>query len=119
MSLSKTAEIVRRQVKTAYYDCWCENFEKAKKHRNLSFQASDYVTVKEAQEILSSIVPGYNNFNTGLLDHLPYDAKVLIAREGSVCLYIKGQVTEEMAFDKMGVDEFDDEGGLGFRLWWD
>ena len=77
------------------------------------------MTRDEAISILEEWVSGYNCFEPGHLKRLPENAMVLIAREGSVCIYVKGcEVSKEMA-DKMKADEcFEAEDG-STRLWWD
>jgi hypothetical protein len=64
-------------------------YELAMASRKLHWRASSYVDVKTAHDIMSKVVSGYNNFNPNLLLHLPKDCQVALAREGSVCIYIK------------------------------
>lgn len=101
---------IEEEVKGAYSDC-CggEGF------RNLNFRSSGYISKQEAIEILKKYVNRYNAFYPELLESLPKDSEICIAREGSVCIYVK---TNEEITNKMEADEFDkiDE---GYRIWWD
>lgn len=113
--MSNTA--VDDEVKMAYADCHM-GWEKGSKLRNLDFRASNPVSVEEAISIMTKWVPGYNGFYPQLLKYLPKNAKVTIAREGSVCIYVTGaKVTQKIA-TKMDADEFDSQ-GQSYRLWWD
>jgi hypothetical protein len=85
--------------------------------RNLRYRASQAVDKQTAKALLEKAVPGYNKFTPNKLDHLPDNCEVTIAREGSVCLYVKGNnlpindlalIADECGFKN---DEL--------RLWWD
>ena len=115
----------------AYYDCWAlkENYtdadwQEAQKHRNLNFRASKAVSRDRAIKILQYAIPrGYNEFNADLLKLLPKDAKIFIAREGSVCIYVNKVISESLASEMMA-DENDEvpygeKGGSEWRMWWD
>ena len=119
----KTAYTIEQEVKIAYADCWMD-WDKSKNIRNLDFMASDYLTKDDAKHILSKYITGYNNFTPDLLDLLPDDSMVKIAREGSVCLYVVSEELktspklQQLTQKALGADEFDyvnDE----FRIWWD
>jgi len=87
--------------------------------RNLSFRALFPVTRDEAVKIMGKCVPSYNEFAPRLLKKLPEDAQVTLAREGSVCIYVKGRLPESLK-EAMKEDEFDyDPTTNETRVWWD
>jgi hypothetical protein len=116
----------------AYCDC---NNKFSYRERDLSFSASHFLSVEEAVSILEealskdeNTIPSYNNFVPGLLMNLPKGTLVKVAREGSVCVYVKntGFSLEEMqsiASQFMEVDEVDISNvapnSTVYRLWWD
>jgi hypothetical protein len=117
---------VKKEVGRAYADCWMKDFEKAEKIRNLNFIASQPLSKADAIKVMNDCVEGYNKFTPGLLDHLPDDSNITIAREGSVCMYIdskelskfsNGELEKLQA--KMGADELEHTHGSTFRIWWD
>ncbi len=57
--------------------------------RNLGFRASESVTPEIARAIMDKVCPGYNEFESSLLSLLPDDCGVVLAREGSVCIYVQ------------------------------
>jgi len=81
-------------ILTAYADCHCaeHDYNDAIAQRNLNFRAADPVTRDEAVAIMREALAhgSYNEFKPSLLELLPTDAQVTIAREGSVCVYVKG-----------------------------
>jgi len=102
---------------------------KAYKARNLNFRASAPVSVEDAvlimQESLclaSPVEEGYNNFSPILLAKLPVVSEITLAREGSVCVYVKlpkGQTIDARTQRAMMVDEFHPQSDGTVRLWWD
>jgi hypothetical protein len=116
---------IRKEVGEAYADCWLG--KEGMKRRNLDFKASGDVSKAEAIYILKQAIPnGYNMFDADLLENLPGDVRITIAREGSVCLYIgKGRGkgiadTHYMNYEKwLMADEFDVLKDGTVRLWWD
>lgn len=111
---------VLSDTKQAYADCWGNKpFEQTMNVRNLNFKASDPVSRHDAKEIMAQAVPhGYNEFHAQLIDRLPEDSKITIAREGSVCLYVEtpSEMPSRMV---MLCDELDALTNNLFRLWWD
>ncbi len=109
---------VRKEVMKAYADANMRG-EKGYELRSLQFKASAPLSVKDAKQVLSEAIPeGYNEFDAYLLDLLPPDAQVVIAREYSVALYVyyagklpSGQV--------MKADERHEEPDGSVRYWWD
>ena len=73
---------------------------------------------KEAMDIMKKALGGgYNEFRPELIDKLPADAKIQIAREGSVCLYVK--TTGKLSKASLKADELDNIGNGVYRVWWD
>lgn len=134
--MSETTEQVFREVAAAYGDC----FGSRKGTRNLGFRASYSVTPTEAAKIMKICCPVYNNFAAYLLEKLPADCQVFLAREYSVCIYVR---KGEEDIPSINCDEYDvlnqttfgqewysgqkrhefptDHGGHEgeIRLWWD
>jgi hypothetical protein len=92
--------------------------------RNLQFRASHPVSVDEAVKIMTKALDisseedeGYNIFSPSLLRKLPKNSEVILAREGSVCVYVKGAFAQPK---KMENDEFNYyPETMNTRLWWD
>ena len=103
--------------------------QKAYKTRNLDWRASAPVSVTDAVEIMkvALCVPSvdtdaYNNFKPRLLEMMPEGTKVILAREGSVCAYVKlpkGQTIDAHTQRAMMIDEFHPQADGTIRLWWD
>lgn len=109
-------KVVDSEMTMAYGDCngiWPD--------RDLNFQASEKVNVEDAVQIMCKAldVPedteGYNCFKPSLLRLLPEDSKIILAREGSVCVYVEGKVEYT---PKLECDEFSFDDGYT-RIWWD
>lgn len=119
-------EKVYQEVKNAYADCWL-NWVEGSKLRNLDFRASESVSKAEAKDIFSRYVPGgYNAFASELIDHLPEDSEITIAREGSVCIYVRSQELnasdhmQKLVASALDCDEFSyDADANEYRIWWD
>lgn len=122
-----------RNVLSAYSDCnGLEDSDGIR--RNLDFFCGDPFKIGELEKIMSVAVPtGYNAFDAkglGAIISAAFGDKchVFIARESSVCLYIKpsqnvwfGSGREcDLLNPKLNCDEisFDETKGM-FRLWWD
>lgn len=106
---------VLNEVKKAYTDCWMSGDE-AYRLRILNFRASQAVSRDEAYEIMNQFVPGYNAFEPELIKKFPKNAQIVIAREGSVCLYVKS--SKHPGAKTVNADEKDKEGEF-VRYWWD
>ncbi|RDJ35004.1 MAG: hypothetical protein DWQ19_09220 [Crenarchaeota archaeon] len=118
MTDKATFDQVRKEVMTAYADCYMP-WEQAKAIRQLDFRASAPVSPSEAQKILTEAgVSCYNNFQTSLLEIFHQDSLVTIAREGSVCLYVQSWPASMPSASEVYADEVDQQGGF-FRYWWD
>ena len=105
----------KQQVMQAYADCNMP-WEVGSEIRNLNFRADKFVSRDKAFEILSVAIPsGYNNFSAELIKKFPSDCQIQIAREASVCLYVKGRGLPK-AQDVLA-DEKDGRGIV--RYWWD
>ncbi|MAG26136.1 hypothetical protein CMI47_11290 [Candidatus Pacearchaeota archaeon] len=104
----------------------------AYKHRNLWFRANLPVGRTAAKAIMAQVLqytladgtsdcpPGYNEFEPDLIDRFPEDTQFLIAREGSVCLYVKSRkklpTMAVVRCDEM--KQYDGDDGYT-RYWWD
>ncbi len=122
----KTPDTISSAVRKAYADCTDYDrltgaaTPKAMSTRNINFRSAQPVGRDEAIAIMAAAIPdGYNEFDARLLWALPISSQVTIAREGSVCIYVKGQLPEELAFalraDELSYDPTADE----TRIWWD
>jgi hypothetical protein len=111
---------VTKEVKRAYNEAT----------RNLDFKASAPVTIDEAVRIMTEAlelenesVKGYNEFSPCLFRHLPEGTKITLAREGSVCAYIKPPRGTHFQIAKLSramlIDEFDKDKNGTWRIWWD
>ncbi len=110
---------VLEEVKTAFADCWMNDFRAAAALRSLHFKASESVAPDEAQMIARSALPeGYNAFAPELLNLFPADCRITFAREYSVCLYVTPGASPLPAANRLGCDEYDFDGGI-LRVWWD
>ena len=83
------------------------------------------VSLAEAKKLLARYVPGYNAFRPKLLDALPRDCRVRLAREYSVCLYVElaevldaEKTQRELRCDEVHLCQVLDEVRT-YRLWWD
>lgn len=130
---------IEEEVMAAYSDCNQESYKYGSGERNLHFRASEQVSVDEAKRIMKKAIPrGYNAFRADLLDHLPPECKVEIAREYSVCIYVEysednisWEVEPRALFDAgarlgttMNADEVNyvphaDDHIFVVRIWWD
>jgi hypothetical protein len=118
--IMKNYEIVRAEVLAAYSDC----NKLSKDSRNLDFKASHMVSPHEACDIMCEALDcslheeGYNNFRPELLTFLPSNSEVFLAREGSVCIYVKTNKLNAKTQSALRADEIDVEGDF-WRVWWD
>ena len=117
------------EVQQAYFDCWVDNVIKDVKwdhlspFRDLDWKSEKFYTVEEAFELFSEAVPGYNAFSPDLIKRISElfeNPTVCPAREGSVCVYVKGKPKASFAIirDALHADECDDYAGET-RIWWD
>lgn len=90
----------------------------AMRDRNLQFNSGEWVSPATAMEILQEAIPnGYNEFHPDLLQAFPDDALVCIAREYSVCLYVKGNALPSKQSIIADEQDVQDDGSV--RYWWD
>ena len=106
-------ETVRRSVLIAYNG----------PTRQLNFRAVSPVNKKTAIKILEEAVPAYNDFKPRLLESLPDDCQIFLARERSVCIYVVGNVSNTVKADECDLEEhpykFGDNVREVTRFWWD
>lgn len=121
--MTSKQKTVALAVFKAYSDCHTASME----GRELNFRASEAVDGETLKATMSVAVPdGYNGFDESAVDRVVEffgpDAEYIIARESSVCLYVKpanrvwlkrGQTVDRLA------DEVSFEPDGTFRLWWD
>lgn len=113
---------VLEEVLEAYADCGLMerdnlSYDEALSRRHLMFRASQFVSRSEAIEICEQAIIEYNNFQPALLKHLPKNSQILIAREMSVCIYVKGKIKRS---SKMMEDSFDFDPTTQLTcIWWD
>jgi hypothetical protein len=115
---------MKKQTMQAYSDA-CG----VKGDRNLHFKAPRTVSVTRAAEIMRQAVPdSYNEFTADLIDKIGTvapKARVTLAREMSVCLYLKDskeslqKVMDLHDENALRADECDLEPDGTLRLWWD
>ena len=104
-------------VLLAYADCNLKDESEGYRLRNLNFRAASPVSKTDAIKIARQAIPqGYNEFKADALALLPDNAQVTFAREGSVCIYVKGNVQ----IDGLKEDEMDFNPDTNeTRIWWD
>jgi len=112
------------EIKITYADCQNDglSFQQTKHIRRLDWKASEYAEGDMIRKALNAIGEGYNAFEpnevSDIILKVDSDAKVYVAREGSVCLYIKTSKSTEM-IEALDADECDlQQDGL-IRAWWD
>lgn len=118
------------KVLNAYADCLPEHVDQDGLERDLDFLSRDPVSLELATKIMLAACPdGYNGFNASAMLKIGAifgdDCLVFLARESSVCIYIKpikGNVWLDRGGKSMSqlADEVCFDANLGmFRLWWD
>ena len=116
-SISPEYRDIALEVGEAYADGLIEDYPEGMRRRSLDFHASRAVPAPVAAAIMTVAVPdGYNSFEGSLLTRIKGD--VILAREGSVCVYlVKGATIEGELLE----DENDParDGSGNTRLWWD
>ncbi len=88
----------------------------------MMFKADHWVDPVTARKILAKALAwsgdGYNEFTPDLLDFFPLDSEILIAREYSVCLYVRSNSRLPSA-SRVKADEVDVQEDGSTRYWWD
>lgn len=114
--LNENEKQVEREVSDAYADCWIGNTHAAMAKRNLDFRASNSVSQNLAFVLFDLYVGSYNDFIPDLILKFPSDSLITIAREGSVCIYVRGESLPTK--EQVNADEFSVIGDET-RYWWD
>lgn len=116
---------LEREIQFAYADCWMANQNLSYELRCLDFCSSKFLSKEQAKYLFSKYVKSYNEFKPELLDYLPDDTQVKIAREGSVCVYVASKTLDSFSVAErnelrkvMKLDEFSKYNNE-HRLWWD
>lgn len=119
------------EIRTAYVDNQNDGrtFEQTQNIRNLDFKASESVSGwNDIEDALKATGEGYNAFEPVSVANRIYEAdpeaKVWVAREGSVCLYIETKYKQVMKRALKDADEADTGKGrrgqpAQIRFWWD
>ena len=115
--MNANTQIVEKEIKSAYSDCWMEG-ERGYKLRNLNYRAPFEVSRDDAVAIMDGAVKGYNQFEPDLLKKFPKCATFQLAREGSVCVYVRANGGKLPSAKTVKADEMDTEGDF-VRYWWD
>ncbi len=111
-------DLIRHAARKAYIDVHTleGNPQWLMSQRQLDWRAADSLSRDGAACVLLECVPGgYNAFEADLLKKLPSDCRVTIAREGSVCIYVDGNIPK---IPSMNADEWSFD-GKETRIWWD
>lgn len=121
-------KVLEKEIRKTFADCQSRyaDFDVTKNIRRLDWKATQPVSGNEVREALSAIcVDGYNAFDPvnvadAILTVDP-EAEVIVAREGSVCLYIKTTHNKlmMMALNNEAADEADVQTDGSIRFWWD
>jgi hypothetical protein len=123
MNMSSNYNQVLSEVRKAYADCqsWKNgNGLVGMEERELDFLANLSVSPAEAKQILiASGVTSYNDFDPMELDKFDPEDRVLIAREGSVCLYVHWAKKPNRNIRADEVSEAEINGIKAMRYWWD
>ena len=121
-------EAVKEEVKLAYADCngnrKCDSgYDK----RNLNYFCQTAVSPSEAVKIMKAALAefkseeySYNDFRVKALNDFPKDAKIHIARESSVCVYVEDNVNVFIKYaDEFSVNNTKGDFKNLSRYWWD
>ena len=106
------------EVSNAFADC-TQEWEQAVKIRNLNYKATESVDPLTAFQIMNKAIGDYNEFEAKLLKLFPKHARIVIARENSVCIYVSGvKETDLPSMSALKADEYGWNNGI-LRVWWD
>jgi hypothetical protein len=96
------------------------------KYRNLDWRSDEWFSVTDTISLFKDYCPEYNEFqcgNLGVLSELGEDVMIQPAREGSVCIYIKGahvvEATVRALQMQLMADEVNMQPDNTVRVWWD
>jgi hypothetical protein len=85
--------------------------------RCYDYRSDQWVSQEDAYEIMKKAVPkGYNDFKANIIMKFPDDTQFQLAREGSVCVYVRGN--ELPSKEYLEANEYDNDGEVT-RIWWD
>jgi hypothetical protein len=117
MKKSELKSLIKECIKEVVGDIFIEVYNEVRqayKGDKFTFKASHEVSRDEAYKIMKKIVPEYNDFKAEKILNLPEDSMIKIAREYSVCLYVR----TSQPISKKFANEVDFKDGV-WRLWWD
>lgn len=136
-------QTTRDELARVYCDCgelfrryaagedWNALLDELMPKRSLMYRAAEGLSPAEARAIMEECCPGYNGFEPRLLGLLPDDCTVFLAREYSVCVYVrpgekklpsKAKLNAQ-DYGRLTKDEVREDGTGGYagevRIWWD
>ncbi len=117
-------ETLLEEIRRTYSDNQDDgkDFEETENIRRLDWRAETPVSGGKLLGALQAIGASYNDFEpinvTDTILTVDPDAEIYIAREGSVCLYIKTSLPHQMMVS-LNADEVDIQPDGLVRIWWD
>lgn len=116
MNIAKTGGVPK--IKEVDFGKDAKRFAKAYDGSDTRWKSKTMLNKRDAMAIMKQALPGgYNEFKAELIDKLPSDAKIQIAREGSVCLYVKTSTKPSRL--SLKADELMEVEPGTYRIWWD
>lgn len=117
---------LEREIRITYADCQSGDYaRKFIGQRRLDWKAAKSVSGNEVREALLAACEGYNCFDAAAVASaivsVDPKAKVYVAREGSVCLYVVTDYPSRMKRNSVmkHADEVDTMKDGSIRFWWD
>lgn len=89
--------------------------------RNVAWQAKHAVSREEAVNLTRAYIGKYNDFEPEMLNRLPDDSQIRLARESSVAVYVKTaqDLDCEELKKNLKADECSKKPSGEYRIWWD
>lgn len=107
-----------RETKEVNFGKNANRYAKGYSGKDMMWKSETILSIKDAMEIMKQALPGgYNGFKAELIAKLPPDSKIQIAREYSVCLYVKTNTKPRMS--SLQADELHEVSPGVYRIWWD
>jgi hypothetical protein len=101
-------QIVLNQMREVY----------SKQSKCYDYRSEHWINRKDAYAIMKRAVPkGYNEFKAELILDFPEHAEFQLAREGSVCMYVRGHDLPSKR--DLQADEYEVNTDGVTRVWWD
>lgn len=116
MNIAKTGGVPK--IKEVNFGKDPKKFAKAYNSSDTRWKDTTSFNKRQAMDIMKQALPsGYNEFRPEIIDKLPADAKIQIAREGSVCLYVT--TSSKPSRVSLKADELHEVQPGVYRIWWD